>query len=69
MNTAADAGLTAQEYVVKEILCDRYVYEGRGRNKKQVRQFMVLWDLGDTTWEPEDNMEDTEALEKYLKRP
>jgi len=29
--------------------------------------FLVLWNLGDTTWEPYSKCKDLEALDRYLE--
>jgi len=47
------------EWVVDEILAHRWA-----DNKVE---FLVKWNLGDTTWEPYAHCQDLEALDRYLE--
>jgi Chromo (CHRromatin Organisation MOdifier) domain len=57
-----------QEYFVEEIL-DQRVVRGRGRGGPKKLQYLVKWvGYAEPDWQPAENMEDTEALEKYLQQ-
>jgi hypothetical protein len=57
-----------QEYFVEEIL-DQRVVRGRGRGGPKKLQYLVKWvGYAEPDWQPAENMENTEALEKYLQQ-
>jgi hypothetical protein len=55
-----DVGQTDEdEWLVNEIMAHHWA-----RNKVE---FLVKWNLGDSTWEPGSSCEELEALERYLE--
>ena len=48
-----------EEWLVNEIMPHRWA-----RNKIE---FLIKWNLGDSTWEPSSGFEELEALERYLE--
>lgn len=50
------------EWLVSEIVAHRWM----GTREKDL-EFLVLWSLGDSTWEPYNNCKDLKALDEYLE--
>lgn len=51
-----------EEFLVEKIIDSRYVQTSRTKFRLEYR---VVWAGGARTWEPEENVNDTEALDKY----
>jgi Chromo (CHRromatin Organisation MOdifier) domain len=57
-----------EEYFVEQIL-DQRVARGRGRGGPRRLQYLVKWvGYAEPDWQPAENVEDTEALENYLRQ-
>ena len=55
-----DVGQTnEEEWIVNEMIAHRWA-----RNRLE---FLVKWNLGDSTWEPSSSCEELEALDRYLE--
>jgi RNase H-like domain found in reverse transcriptase/Reverse transcriptase (RNA-dependent DNA polymerase)/Integrase zinc binding domain/Chromo (CHRromatin Organisation MOdifier) domain len=57
-----------EHYLVEGIL-DQRVVRGRGRRGSKKLQYLVKWvGYAEPDWQPAENLEDTEALENYLRQ-